>query len=154
MGQHQSKNNSQYEGLIIKTNIAVSYDLPTYKLQTNFFLKKIVRGNIRSKLSNPKVPISYFQGQFSMSKIIRIFLISFSLKNINSGAHFFKASIFKSLYFLKWCPILDTSPLTQFSNINNFLWVCWFLGKNLSNFVSPVWKLHTPYCHITLCCRF
>ena len=30
---------------------------------------------------------------------------------------------------------------------NNFLWVCWFLGKNLSNFVSPVWKLHNPYCH-------
>ena len=24
------------------------------------------------------------------------------------------------------------------------LWVCWFLGKNHSNFVSPVWKLHNP----------
>ena len=24
---------------------------------------------------------------------------------------------------------------------------CWFLGKNLSNFVPPVWKLHNPYCH-------
>ena len=22
-----------------------------------------------------------------------------------------------------------------------------FLGKNLSKFVSPVWKLHNPYCH-------
>ena len=40
-----------------------------------------------------------------------------------------------------------TSPLTQFSKFNNFLWVCWFLGKNLSNFVPPVWKLHNPYCH-------
>ena len=29
-----------------------------------------------------------FQSQFSMSKIIRIFLIFFSLKNINLGAHF------------------------------------------------------------------
>ena len=28
---------------------------------------------------------------------------------------------------------------------NNFLWVCWFLCKNLSNFVPPAWKLH---CHI------
>ena len=43
--------------------------------------------------------------------------------------------------------LFDTSPLTQFSKFNNFLWVCWFLGKNLSNFVPPVWKLHNPYCH-------
>ena len=34
-------------------------------------------------------------------------------------------------------------PKTQ----NNFLWVCWFLCKNLSNFVPPAWKLHNPYCH-------
>ena len=60
---------------------------------------------------------------------------------------FFDNLIFKSLYFLKWCPIFDTSPLTKFSKFNNFLWVCWFLGKNLSNFVPPVWKLHNPYCH-------
>ena len=37
-------------------------------------------------------------------------------------------------------------PLIQFSKFNNFLWVCWFLAKNLSNFVPPVWKLHNPYC--------
>ena len=43
--------------------------------------------------------------------------------------------------------LFDTSPLTQFSKSNNFLWVCWFLGKNLSNFVRPVWRLHNPYCH-------
>jgi hypothetical protein len=28
-------------------------------------------------------------------------------------------------------------PLVQFSKFKNFLWVCWFLGKNLSNFVPP-----------------
>ena len=39
------------------------------------------------------------------------------------------------------------SPLTQFSKFNNFLWVCWFLGKNISNFVPLIWKLHNPYCH-------
>ena len=33
--------------------------------------------------------------------------------------------------------LFGTSPLTQFSKFNNFLWVCWFLGKNLSNFVPP-----------------
>ena len=31
--------------------------------------------------------------------------------------------------------------------MNNFLWVCWFLDKNIFNFVPPVWKLHNPYCH-------
>ena len=45
--------------------------------------------------------------------------------------------------------LFDTSPLTQFSKFNNFLWVCWFLGKNLSNFVPPVWNLHKPYCNST-----
>ena len=39
------------------------------------------------------------------------------------------------------------SPLVQFSKFKNFLWVSWFLGKNLSNFLYPVWKLHNPYYH-------
>ena len=43
--------------------------------------------------------------------------------------------------------LFDTSPLHQFSNFNNFLWVCWFLGENLSNFVPPTWKFDNPYCH-------
>jgi hypothetical protein len=89
-----------------------------------------------------KVPKSDFQSQFSMSKIIGIFLNFFSLKNINLGTHFLLIAFldninFKSLYFLKWCPIFDTSPFTQFSKFNNFLWVCWFLGKNIFNFVYP-----------------
>ena len=41
----------------------------------------------------------------------------------------------------------DTSSLNQFSKFKNFLSVCWFLCKNISNFVPPVWKLHNPYCH-------
>ena len=49
---------------------------------------------------------------------------------------------------LIWCPIFDSSPLIQNSKFNSFLWVCWFLCKNLSNFVPPAWKLHNPYCHI------
>ena len=84
-----------------------------------------------------------FQSQFSTLKIIRIFLMFF---------HFFCywpfliTSIFKSLYFLKWCPIFDTS-LHQFSKFNNLLWVCWFIGKNISNFELPAWKFNNPYCH-------
>ena len=38
-------------------------------------------------------------------------------------------------------------PINPISKFNNFLWVCWFLGKSLSNFVPPVWKLYNPYCH-------
>ena len=37
------------------------------------------------------------------------------------------------------------SLIIQNSKFNNFLWVCWFLCKNL--FVPPAWKLHNPYCH-------
>ena len=43
--------------------------------------------------------------------------------------------------------LFATFPLIQFSKFNNFLWVCWFLGKNLSNFITPVWKLQNMYCH-------
>ena len=43
--------------------------------------------------------------------------------------------------------LFDTFPLIQFSKFNNFHWVCWFLGKNLSNFVSPAWKINNPYYH-------
>ena len=39
------------------------------------------------------------------------------------------------------------TQLTQFLKFNNFLWVCWFSGKSLSNFVPPIWKLHNLYCH-------
>ena len=58
--------------------------------------------------------------------------------------HFLITPIFKSFYFVKWCPIFNTSSLTQFSKFNNLLW---FWGKNLSNFVPPVWKLQNPCCH-------
>ena len=43
--------------------------------------------------------------------------------------------------------LFDSSPQIQNSKFNHFPWVCWFLGKNLSKFVPPVWKLHNPYCH-------
>ena len=40
-----------------------------------------------------------FQSQFSMSKIIRIFLIFFSLMNINLGAHFLLLTFFDNINF-------------------------------------------------------
>ena len=33
--------------------------------------------------------------------------------------------------------IENTSP-THFSKLKNFLWVCWFLGKNLYDFVPQL----------------
>ena len=54
-----------------------------------------------------KVPKSDFQSQFSMSKILQIFIKKFLLKNINLGAHFLFSSILRSmklerLLFLKF----------------------------------------------------
>ena len=40
-----------------------------------------------------------FQSQFSKSKIIRIFLNFFSLKNINFGAHFLLLTFFANINF-------------------------------------------------------
>ena len=87
---------------------------------------------------------------FSMSKIIRIFLNFFSLKNTNLGA--LLILLFDNINFwitllLKCCSIFDSLPLHQFSKFNDFRWVCWFLGKNLSNFVPPAWKLDNLYYH-------
>ena len=46
-------------------------------------------------------------------------------------------------------------PLIKNSKFINFFWVCWFLlGKNPSNFVSPVWKLLNPYCHTIAECLY
>ena len=33
----------------------------------------------------------------------------------------------------------------QLSKFMTLLWVCWFLCKNLSNFMSPAWKLNNSY---------
>ena len=49
--------------------------------------------------SLPKVPILDFQSEFSMSKIIRIFLKKFSLKNMILGAHFLLWTFFENFNF-------------------------------------------------------
>ena len=36
------------------------------------------------------------------------------------------------------------TPILKIEKKKN-LWVCWFLGKNLSNFVSFAWQLYNPY---------
>ena len=75
----------------------------------------------------------------------------FSQKNTNSGPHFsltfFDKINFQITLLLKWGHIFDSSPIIQNSKFNKFLWVCWFLCKNLSNSIPPAWKLHNLYCH-------
>ena len=50
-------------------------------------------------MGRQKVPKSDFQSQFSMSKIIRIFLIFFSLKNISLEEGFLLLSFFENFNF-------------------------------------------------------
>ena len=109
-----------------------------------------VNGEVSKSAKSPN--LLTFKVNFLYQKLSESFSIFFSLKNINLGAHFLLLTFFDNfkierLLFLKWCLFFDTSPLIQFSKFNNFLWVCWFLGKNLSNFVPLVWKLHNRYCH-------
>ena len=64
------------------------------KNEFDFFMR-------HAKNSRQNVPKSDFQSQFSTSKIIRIVLKKFSLKNINLGAHFlFLLILCKSKSFL------------------------------------------------------
>ena len=42
-------------------------------------------------------------------------------------------------------------PIKPILKINNYLWICWFSSKNLSNFVPPVWRLNNPYYHKCKC---
>ena len=57
---------------------------------------------------------SDFQSQFSMSKVILIFLIFFMILGHTFCCwHFLKTSLFKPLYFLKWHPIFDNFYSTE-----------------------------------------
>ena len=57
------------------------------------------------QMGRQKVPKSDFQSQFSMSKIIRIFLIFFSLKNISLEEGFLLLSFFENFNF--WTPLFS-----------------------------------------------
>jgi hypothetical protein len=97
-----------------------------------------------------------------MSKSVKIWLSKsiFYVKNHpNLSLFFINENQFRSTLFVTdifwWNQFLEffiTKMMPYFwqlqnSKFNNFLWVCWFLCKNLSNFVPPNWKLHNPYCH-------
>ena len=64
---------------------------------------------------------------------------------------------FRWFFILKIYFEIQIDALFDASKFNNFLWVCLFLGKNLSNFVPTTWKLNNPYYHSAAlashCCR-
>ena len=81
--------------------------------------------------------------QFSMSKIIKIFLAFFiENQSTNLGAYFLLLTFFDTRNFqitllLKGCHIFDSSPLHQF---NNFLWV---MSMLIDFFDTFFYNLHT-----------
>ena len=83
-----------------------------------------------------------------MSKFIQIFLIFFFIEEYKFRSTFLLLTFFdninfKSLYFLKWCPIFDSS--NSQSSIISFDY-SWFLAKKLSTFLSLTWKRPSRYC--------
>ena len=58
--------------------------------------------------------------------------------------HLNLSEIFKSLYFLKWCPIFDSSPLLQISKFNNFIWLKLIFSQKPFWFCIPPLKTPQP----------
>ena len=63
--------------------------------------------------------------------------------------------MFKPLHFLKSCPIFDKLVLPRFSKYNGFLWVPWFLAKNLAFQDPPSLKFRTDVNYVLMLnCEF
>ena len=106
---------------------------------SRFLLRKLFKGGNYSREETIWGNTVYIYGCFFHSFCATD--LNFGTKN-NGGM---KYSTLKTVIFASYWG----SPLVQFSKFKNFLWVCWFLCKNLSNFVSLPWKFHNPvaYCH-------
>ena len=99
------------------------------------------------------MPKNKFQSQFSTSKII--FFIFF-IEEYQFRSTFFVIDFFwwhhvLIMLFTKIMLIFSHLPITPILKIHKFPLVCWFLGKNISNFVAPAWKLNNPCYHIVEC---
>ena len=79
----------------------------------------------------------------SRKNIYGCFFHSFCATDLNFGTKNIRGMKYPTVIFASYWGSL----LVQFSKFENFLWVCWFSCKNLSNFVSLPWKFHNPYCH-------
>ena len=89
-----------------------------------------------------KSAISDFQSEFSMSKIICIFLKKFSLRNIHLGAPFLKKTFFadfnfKTTLLLKRRPILDKLSPDGDPKFGNFICLQLILDQKPCN-LGPI----------------
>ena len=102
--------------------------MKVFWLRINCSQKKSYFANWCPKGKNRTFKVNFLRQIWSSDS----FWIFFSLKNRNIGAHFLlltflMTSIFKSLYFPRWRPIFDSSPLLQFSKFNNFIWLIFLI---------------------------
>ena len=105
-----------------------------------------------NKLQHTQMKLLNFKNwcneEVSKSALVWLSKSIFYVKNQRNPFHFLLLTFLSHFIIYINCPIFDTSPLHQFLKFNNFLWVRWFLGKNISNFVPPAWKtpqLVLPY---------
>ena len=90
-----------------------------------------VCGEVSKSAKSPN--LLTFKMNFLCQKLSESFSIFFFIKEYQFRSTFFVIDkIFKSLYLLKWCPIFDTSPLTQFSKFNNTLMKNRFFRKSIN----------------------
>jgi hypothetical protein len=90
-----------------------------------------VSGEVSKSAKSPN--LLTFKMNFLCQKLSESFSIFFFIKEYQFRSTFFVIDkIFKSLYLLKWCPIFDTSPLTQFSKFNNTLMKNRFFRKSIN----------------------
>ena len=86
-----------------------------------------------------------------LSKIVIIFFLNDSITKCQCAPKlvFFNGKELrkKFVFVSQILTLFGTSTLIQNSKFNNFLLVCWFLCKNLSNFVPP---LENSTTHITI----
>ena len=91
----------------------------------HFFTKSFRRQTYQnSKISWQKMPISDFQSDFSMSKIIRIFLIFFFIEEYQFRGTYIVIGIFWKLQFLK--PFISKIQHISLSKSANFGLSKWF----------------------------
>ena len=94
-----------------------------------------------------KIRIYFAKNQHTLRKLLNFeFWINSELSKI---VHHFSNKVIQKLILSKNAKIVlilyppfENSLLIQNSKFNNFLWVCWFVCKNLSDFVSLVLKVH------------
>ena len=113
----------------------VHYVGPKFNFKVNFLCQK----------SYESFSIFFIKECQFRSTFSKLLLLTLTFDSIN----------FEIALFSKLMPNFWHLPITPILEIQ-YIWVCWFLSKNLSHFVLHAWKLNNPYYHprrsIWICC--